>query len=249
MGAATVQGEVEGVRGSHHRARAVADDPCGQWPDVLAQHDLGPGEPLEESVVDHPACADGEFLSRLEHHQQCAAPLVTRPREQHGGTGQAGGVHVVTAGVHHRYVAALVVHASHLAGVGKSGLLLHRQRVEVRAEHDHRPLAVAQYPDHAGDADSLGHLVEARLAQALRQKTGGACLLERELGISVQILVEGGEFIADLRQLRGHRLRHGYLTSLSTDVRTVTPHARDACRPLAGSADRRTSNGGRAGSV
>lgn len=198
---------------------------------MLAQHDFGLGEPLEQSVIDHPARADREFLSRLEHNQQGAAPLITCLREQHGGAGQACGVHVMTAGVHHRYVTALAVHTTRLAGVGKPGLLLHRQRVEVRAEHDHRPLTVAQQPDHAGDADPFGHLVESRVAQALRQQTGGSRLLEREFRVLVQILVEGGEFIADLRQLRGHRLRHGYLTFPSTDVRTVTPHTCDARRP------------------
>jgi hypothetical protein len=95
-----------------------------------------------------------------------------------------------------------------LAGVGQAGLLLHRQRVEVGAQHDRRPRPVAQYADHAGAAHPLGDLVAQR-PQCLREDPGGPRLLERQLRVLMQVAVEVRELLPDRGQTFDRRhVRH-----------------------------------------
>ena len=101
---------------------------------------------------------------------------------------------VVTAGVEHVDGVTFVVNATDGAGVGQFGLLLHRQGVYVRPEQRGGTVAVAQQPDHPGAAHPGRGLVTQR-AQMPRDDTRGPLLLERQLGVLMQVPVERAEVV------------------------------------------------------
>jgi hypothetical protein len=98
-------------------------------------------------------------------------------------------VQVVPAGVHDRDGFAGRVLGGDAAGERQAGLFLHRQRVELGAQHDGRPRAVAQQCDHAGAADAGGHVKAERLGFG-GQLGGGFALVEGQLGMLVQVVVQ-----------------------------------------------------------
>ena len=129
---------------------------------MLAEHDARHREPPEQAVIHHVVGAAAQFLGRLEHYEQGPGPGAGGTGEQGRGTQQAGGVHVMPAGVHHRDLCPVLVASAVRARVRQAGLFLDGQGVEVSAQHHHRTVAVAQQPDHPGAADLLGDLEAQR---------------------------------------------------------------------------------------
>jgi hypothetical protein len=132
-------------------------------------------------------------------------------------------VDVVTAGVEHVDGVPLVVDAADRAGVGQLGLLLHRQGVHVRPEQRGGTVAVAQHPDHAGPAHPGRRLVTQR-AQAPRDDARGPLLLERQLGMLMQVPVDRREVIInsssiDNEVIAGHDLPACWTSELRRRVR------------------------------
>ena len=167
-------------------------------PAVQRQGEVGLGEPGVEPVVEHrPGAVDG-LLGRLADQDHGPRPAVPMIRQPAGGADEAGHVDVVPAGVHHADLTPGLVACLHLAGVGQPGLLDDRQRVHVGADQHDRPVAVLQDADDAELADARRHL-----GAGFRQLVGDPLrrfdLLERELGVGVQVRVEGDQ----LRQARG----------------------------------------------
>ena len=80
-----------------------------------------------------------------------------------------------------------------VAGIGKAGLFLHRQRVEFGAHHDGGAVAVLVDRDQPGLADFLGDL-EADRAHFGGEFCGGLHLLKSDFGMGVDVLVERVEF-------------------------------------------------------
>ncbi len=76
------------------------------------------------------------------------------------------------------------------ARVRRAGLLPHRQGVQLAAEQDGGPAAVGQDAHHPGAADAAGDR-EPVAGQLLGHPLGGAVFLVGELGVAVQVLVEG----------------------------------------------------------
>src|SRR6478672_261018 len=68
----------------------------------------------------------GCLLSRLKECDQGAAPMISAVSEELGRPEQRGDVHVVSAGMHDRYLVAIGVGGLHGAGVIESGGLFHR---------------------------------------------------------------------------------------------------------------------------
>ncbi len=98
--------------------------------------------------------------------------------QQRGGAEQAGGVAVMAAGVHH---------AGRGGGVGDAGLLLDRQRVHVGAQtHAAVGLAPRDRGHHAVAAHA-GHERHAQLGQPRGDERGGGLLVQRQLGVGVQV--------------------------------------------------------------
>ena len=93
---------------------------------MLGQHDVGLREPVEQSVVNHVLRAARELLGGLNTASTVPDHSPAVPCEHGGGADQAGRVHVVAAGVHHRGLAPATVGGAISAGVGQSGLLLNR---------------------------------------------------------------------------------------------------------------------------
>jgi hypothetical protein len=137
--------------------------------------------------------AAAALFGRLEDELQPALPGARRGlRGQFRGRAeQAGDVHVVPAGVHHRDVGAVRVLRPDGGGVVQAGLLEHRQRVHVGPQQHRGPGAGLEHADHAGAADPGGHLV-AEIPQSFRDDARGPVLGERQLGMGVQVAVERG---------------------------------------------------------
>src|SRR5260370_6339378 len=99
-------------------------------------------------------------------------------------------VYVMSAGVHHRDVAAVVIFRANLARVRKSGLLFHGQCVEFGAQHHGWPSAVLHDSHDAGAADMLRHFV-TKLTQAIGQSCRGLRLMPGKLGMLMQVQIPG----------------------------------------------------------
>jgi len=158
---------------------------------VLAKHDVGHGDPLVQAVVDHGPGALARLFGGLEDEQQRAAPGGAGRGQFRRGAEQAGDVHVVAAGVHHRDVGAVGVLRAPGARVRQAGLLKHREPVHVGPQEHHRTGPVGEHADHAGAADAGDDLI-AEASQAFRDDARRPVLGERELRMSVQVTVERG---------------------------------------------------------
>ncbi len=157
-------------------------------------------EAVEQPFLDHDARAAEPFLGGLED-QVHGAGEIRLGGEAARGTEQHGGMAVMAARVHlavdHRAVRELV-------------LLLQMQRVHVGAQRD-RALARAlalDGRDHAG----LGEPALVRDAprrQLGGDDVGGAHLLERGLGVLVDVATDLGELGVERPELADERAVHG----------------------------------------
>src|SRR3546814_6714725 len=96
----------------------------------------------------------------------------------------------MAAGVHDAGLHPGAARAAQLAGIREAGLLLDRERVHVGAKHDDWAWSVLPHRDDPGLADAFGDL-EAHLLRICSEFRGSARLVPRELGVRVEILVEG----------------------------------------------------------
>ena len=133
--------------------------------------------------------AGHDLLGGLEEEPDPAA--ARRPRawvsaSAEAGADQAGGVHVVAAGVGDAGV--VLAH-------GSAGGVVDRQRVEVGTQRHDRP-AVAEVGDQAGALDPR----DARPAAASRSATTAVvrCLRPRELGVGVEVAAELDQLVGVL---------------------------------------------------
>jgi hypothetical protein len=88
------------------------DHPGRKWSDVLAQHDVGCPDPVEQPVLDHGPGPRSEFFGRLEDHHHPPGIAVTVGSERGCRPEQTRDVHVVTAGMHHGNVVTEPVHGA-----------------------------------------------------------------------------------------------------------------------------------------
>lgn len=133
----------------HRRHRVVARS--------LGDHLLGPGLLVDGSSL----------LGGLEYEQDRAGQSVAQARQDRGGSHQHRGVTVVAAGVRDVERPAGVLHVHDGGGERLAGVLLDRQRVDVRAQRDH-PLAGHASPEdthHAVAGDPGADLVQVQRAQ------------------------------------------------------------------------------------
>jgi hypothetical protein len=149
--------------------------------------------------------AVARLLGGLEQRDQGPVPLAGVTGQELDRAQQAGHVHVVAAGMGDRYLAAVGPLGGHGARVVHAGIFADGQRVQFGPEQDGRPGAVGQDAHHTRAADA-GLDGEAVLAQFPGDALGGAVLLVRQLGMTVQVLVE--RFLAGLQaRIAGQDLR------------------------------------------
>ncbi|GBD17155.1 hypothetical protein HRbin26_02069 [bacterium HR26] len=159
---------------------------------------------FQHAVVDHRQRAAGPLLGRLEHQLDRTGEVLAQPVEHLGYPEQDRGVDIVPAGVHH---------AGASRAVGSLVLLLDRQRVHIRAQEQRlaRPLLAANQRDDPGTAgrrarrDPGGRqrlrrheerapiathpcpVLDPELAEVPGHQSGRVHLLQRELGVHVQV--------------------------------------------------------------
>ena len=113
-------------------------------------------------------------------------------RQPAGGADEAGHVNVVPTGVHHADLAPGLVACLDLAGIREARIFHDRQRVHVGANQHDRPLAVFQDPHDAELADVRRHF-GAGFCQLVGDPLRGFDLLPRQLGVGVQMRVQGNQ--------------------------------------------------------
>ena len=80
--------------------------------------------------------------------------------------------------------------------IGLARGFLHRQRIHIRAQPDHRPrFAPVDHRHDAGFTDPLMHLIHAEFAQTLGHIGGGFMALEPDLGMHMQVAPPCRHFI------------------------------------------------------
>ena len=187
---------LDGVRRGQQGTGLVCDGAGRKRAYMLPEHHRRHGKALEQPIGDHRHSALTEFLGRLEHGDGGTRPLGSELAEQMQRTDQCSGVHVMSAGVHHRHLHTVGIHCARHALVRKAGALLNRQRVKICAQHDNWPRSVADYGHDAGAADFRGDL-KAQRGDSLLDLLCSAVLLERQLGVLVKVAIEVGELCAE----------------------------------------------------
>jgi hypothetical protein len=150
----------------------------GLGQDVLGQCNVRPGHLADQAVVDHGAGSFGGFLAWLEEGDIGAGPGVPVLGEEGGRAEARGDVEVVAARVHD---------ARHLGAVGKAGVLLDGQGIDVGSKEDGGAVPVVQEAD-----DTPAYLVRliTEGLESPRDLGGGLLLRHRELGVLVEVDVE-----------------------------------------------------------
>lgn len=171
------------------RARPGPHLAGGERQDMLGQRHVRPWNQVRQAGVDHPPRPIRHLFRGLEQGDVGAGPGGFAFRHKAGGAEQAGDVHVVAAGVGHRYGAAAAVRGGVRAGIGQPGVFGHGERVHVGAHQHGGPVAVAQDADDPGGADVLVHHVAEVPQQAGRQGCRPG-LLMAQFGVPVQVFVE-----------------------------------------------------------
>ena len=188
--AAAVDGDIHGVGVGRSVARYYADLAGGKLVAGVQRHaDRGLGKAREESVLNHGFGALHPFLGRLPDQHQRAMPLILGLHHDLGGADQGGHVNVMPAGMHDRDLVTGIVLGRNVAGVRQAGLLRDGQGIKFGAQHDDRSAAVAQDGNHARATHLLRDFV-AEPAQLCRQLRRRVDLMQRQLGVLMQILVE-----------------------------------------------------------
>ncbi len=143
---------------------------------------------VERAIIDHHRCAAlmlaaSTLLSGLKQEAYLATQLAARKfgLKQMRDTQQDRGVRIVTTGVHR---------TSRLGSERDIDILDNRQRVHVGANADHWPIAIADFTDHAGDADTGTNLDTANFAQRIGHQLRGANFLKCQLGMRVDLAAE-----------------------------------------------------------
>ncbi len=158
------------------------------------QGEVGPGESRIEPVREHRAGTPDGLLGGLgdqEHGPRPSIPVIGQPSR---GADETRHVHVVAAGVHHADGASRLVGGLLLAGIGEARLLGDGQRIHVGPDQDDGPRPVLEDSDHADLSDPRGDF-RPRLRQLGGDPPGGLVLLERQLGVGMEMLVEGIELV------------------------------------------------------
>ena len=138
---------------------------------------------LDHAGLDDSASAAGwQLLGVLKHEPDLAGKLVAPFAEDLSGTEKHRRVAVVPARVHHpgscRHVRDVV-------------LLDDRQRVHVGPQHDHLPRPGAVQPRDDGRSGRPLDLEPAERAQRLLDERGRLVLLERQLGVRMEMAAPG----------------------------------------------------------
>ncbi len=163
---------------------------------VQRQRDVRPREAGEQAVVQDRQRPAAPLFGRLGEQHQRPVPRV--PVFGHHPRGPAPGRHVdvVAARVHDVRGLPAGVGYDRLARERQPCLLLDRERVELGAQHHGRTVAVLQDGHDARAADARRHVVSQR-GGPRRQQPGRARLLERQLGMAVQVDVQGFDVRVD----------------------------------------------------
>ena len=165
--------------------------------------EVGFGKFLVEACFEHGAGADAAFLGGLADEEDGARPTVAVGGELASGAGEDRHVQIVTAGLHDGDVFAREIGHARGAGVGDAGFFEDGQAVEIGAHKQRGAGPVFEDADDAVTAKFFRNF-KTDGAELGGEFGGGFFLHERELGVGVEVGVEGeergiigGEFLRD----------------------------------------------------
>jgi hypothetical protein len=156
---------------------------------VLAEDHIGTRNKVEEAGVDHGLSSAARLFSRLENRDDGSVPVCAVVHEPFQGSAETGDVNVMPAGMHDRYVPALLVDAPGGAGVVQACCLFYGQSVHVRAQQDGPTRTIVEDADHTRYSYA-GVNRETQGVKVLCHDPGGPVFLEGELGVRVQVPVQ-----------------------------------------------------------
>ncbi len=196
--------DLEDVVGAHERSGAHREGAGRLERPVVHAVDRAHRKPLEQPFLDHDPPAALVLLRGLEDEVERPGEALLL-RQRGGGAQQHRRVAVVAAGVHL---------AGDLRRVRDAGLFLDVQCVEIGAQADR--LAAGAGAEHADDAGlrEPGVHLEPERAQLVRDEGRGRLLLERGLGVGVEVVTprlhvrdQRGDFGDDLHGSSGNSRR------------------------------------------
>ena len=167
--------DLELIARGHHRPLAQRDRAGGiVGPDVHAEAGV---DALERAFLDHGARAQTQLLGGLEGEDDRALETVPDFVDDHCGREQHRDVAVVPAGVHD---------ARNLARVGKSGLLVDGERVDVAAKKDRAAGLSALDAGERARAEAAGTPRDACAVELGADAFGSADFLRAFFGVLVE---------------------------------------------------------------
>jgi hypothetical protein len=183
--------EVDHVRAREERTGLDADG-AGRQRGVVMDGDgeVGAGESRIEAVGEHRHRAGADLFGRLRNHHQRAVPALGVRRQLRRGADPRRHMKVVAARVHDGDRLAGGVFRRDLAREREAGFFLYGKSVGVGAHHQRGAGAILQDADDARLADAGRHR-EAEGTEALGELGGRGGFLERKLGVSVQVFIQG----------------------------------------------------------
>jgi hypothetical protein len=156
---------------------------------VLAENHIRAGNKVEEAGVDHSLGPAARLFRGLENRDDRSLPVCALVHEPLQGPEEAGDVDVVAAGMHDRYVLAVLINTAGSAGVVQSCRLFYGQAVHVRPQQDCPARPVREDADNTGDADAGVH-GETQGMKMLSRNPGGPVFLKGKLGVCMQVPVQ-----------------------------------------------------------
>ena len=190
MAALAVNGDLDVVGGSEHRAGGGREMAFGETRHVVHAVDLLDVPAGHHAVLDHRLAATAAFLGGLEDHHSGAVEIA-RLGEIFCRAEQHRGVAIMAAGVHL---------AGDLRSISYAGGFHDRQCVHVGPQADglaRGRFAAADHADDAGAADARHHLVAAEFPQAVGDDAGGAVDFVEQLRVLVEVMAPGGHFVGE----------------------------------------------------
>ena len=126
---------------------------------------------LPEFVFTHGTRANYTLLRGLHHQHQGSSPLILVRSHMTRGTNEARDVHIVSAGMHYKYlIAGNRVDLLRTGCIFEARLFFDRQAVHIGTHHDERTVAIFQHRHNARATDALSH-VKARETEFHRHAT------------------------------------------------------------------------------
>src|SRR5689334_3034192 len=147
MRALAIQGDANAIPSREDGAYLCADLPRRVRQHVLAECDIGLGDAVAQSALDHRLRAAGDLFRGLKQRDEGSAPRLPSLGEQLRRAQQTRDMRIMAASMRDSDFVPRVINRGHRRSVGQPGLFLYGKRVHVSSREYGLTSAVPQDPN------------------------------------------------------------------------------------------------------